>query len=153
MRSKELSVDLRDRIVSRHRSGKGTKKCLQHCRSPRTQLPPSFLNGRSLALSRHFLELAANLSNLSNQGRKALVREVTKLQSSSVEMVEPSRRTTISAALHQSGLYGRVARRKPLLSKMHMTAHLQIAKRHLKNSQTMRNKILWSDETKIENLA
>ena len=70
--------------------------------------------------------------------------------SSSVEMGEPSRRKTISAALYQSGLYGRVARRKPLLSKRHMTAHLEIAKRHLEDSQTMRNKIIWSDETKIE---
>uniref|UniRef100_A0AAZ3PCE9 Transposase Tc1-like domain-containing protein n=1 Tax=Oncorhynchus tshawytscha TaxID=74940 RepID=A0AAZ3PCE9_ONCTS len=65
-------------------------------------------------------------------------------------MGEPSRRTTISAALHQSGLYGRVARRKPLLSKRHMTACLEFAKRHLKGSQTMRNKTLWSDETKSE---
>ena len=65
-------------------------------------------------------------------------------------MGEPSRRTTISAALHQSGLYGRVAGRKPLLSKRHMTARLEFAKRHLKDSQTMRNKIVWSDETKIE---
>ena len=87
-----------------------------------------------------------------------MVREVTKnlmvtltaLQSSSVEMGEPSRRTTISAALHKSDLYGGVARRKPLLSKRHMTAHLEFAKRHLKNSQTMRNKTNWSDETKIE---
>jgi hypothetical protein len=31
-----------------------------------------------------------------------------------------------------------------------MTAHLEFAKRHLKDSQTMRNKIIWSDETKIE---
>ena len=31
-----------------------------------------------------------------------------------------------------------------------MTAHLEFAKRHLQNSQTMRNKILWSDETKIQ---
>ena len=66
------------------------------------------------------------------------------------EMGEPSRRTTISAALHQSGLYGRVARRKPLLSKRHMTACLEFVKRLLKDSQTMRNKILCSDETKIE---
>jgi hypothetical protein len=87
-----------------------------------------------------------------------LVREVTKnpvvtlteLQSSSVEMGEPSRRTTISGALHQSGVYGRVARWKPLLSRMHMTARLEFAKRHLNYSQTMRNEILWSDETKIE---
>ena len=53
------------------------------------------------------------------RGRRDLVREVTKngmvplteLQNFSVEMGKPSRRTTISAALHQSGLYGRVARR------------------------------------------
>uniref|UniRef100_A0AAZ3PHN8 Transposase Tc1-like domain-containing protein n=1 Tax=Oncorhynchus tshawytscha TaxID=74940 RepID=A0AAZ3PHN8_ONCTS len=75
---------------------------------------------------------------------------LTELQSHSVEMGEPSRRTNISAALHQSGFYGRVARRKPLLSKRHMTACLEFAKRHLKDSQTMRNKILWSDETQIE---
>ena len=31
-----------------------------------------------------------------------------------------------------------------------MTARLEFAKRHLKDSQTMRNNILWSDETKIE---
>jgi hypothetical protein len=31
-----------------------------------------------------------------------------------------------------------------------MTARLEFAKRHLKDSQTTRNKILWSDETKIE---
>uniref|UniRef100_A0AAZ3RBS6 Transposase n=1 Tax=Oncorhynchus tshawytscha TaxID=74940 RepID=A0AAZ3RBS6_ONCTS len=35
-------------------------------------------------------------------------------------------------------------------SKRHMTAHLEFAKRHLKDSQAMTNKILWSDETKIE---
>ena len=78
---------------------------------------------------------------------------LTELHSPSVEMEEPSRRTTISAALHQSGLYfpsGRVARRKPLLNKRHMTALLEFSKRHLKDSKTMRNKIIWSDETKIE---
>jgi hypothetical protein len=53
---------------------------------------------------------------------------LAELQSSSVEMGEPSRRTTISAALHQSGFYGKVARRKPLLSKRHMTAHLEFPK-------------------------
>ncbi|WP_366951696.1 hypothetical protein [Pseudomonas aeruginosa] len=57
---------------------------------------------------------------------------VTELQSSSVEMRETSRRTTISAALHQSGLYGRVARRKPLLSKSHRTDRLEFTKRHLR---------------------
>jgi hypothetical protein len=34
--------------------------------------------------------------------------------------------------------------------KRQMTASLEFAKRHLKDSQTMINKILWSEETKIE---
>jgi hypothetical protein len=96
------------------------------------------------------LPRTGHLAKLSNLGRRVLVREVTKnpmvtlteLQGLSVEMGEPSRRTTISSALHQSSLYGRVARRKPFLRKMHMTACL--------DSQTMRNKILLSNEAKIE---
>jgi hypothetical protein len=83
---------------------------------------------------------------------KNLMVTLTELQTSSVEMGEPSRRTNISAALHQSGLYGRVARWKPLLSKRHMTARLEFAKWHVKDSQTMRNKILWSEcqESRLE---
>ena len=43
-----------------------------------------------------------------------------------------------------------MTRQKPLLSKKNMRARLEFAKRHLKASQTMRHKILWSDETNIE---
>ena len=63
---------------------------------------------------------------------KNLMVPLTELQNSNVEMDESSRRTPISAAHHQSGLYGRVTRWKPLLSKRHMTANLEFAKRHLK---------------------
>ncbi len=65
-------------------------------------------------------------------------------------MGESCRKSTITAALHQSGLYGRVARRKPLLSARHMKARMEFAKKHLKDSKMVTNKILWSDETKIE---
>ena len=51
---------------------------------------------------------------------------LTELRISSVEMGEPSIRTTISAAFHKSGLYARVARRKL------MTTCLEFAKRYLK---------------------
>ncbi|XP_052365283.1 uncharacterized protein LOC127924608 [Oncorhynchus keta] len=126
---------------------------------------------------------------------------LTELQSSSVEMGEPSRRTTISAALQafmvrqkpisaalqafmvrqkpisaplqafmvrqkpisaplqafmvrqkpiSAPLQAFMVRQKPLLRKKHMTARLEFVKRHLKDYQTVRNKILWSDEAKIE---
>src|SRR2546425_237079 len=57
-------------------------------------------------------------------------------------MGESSRKTTISVALHQSGLYGRVVRRKPFLSKEAHDSMLGVCQNA--------NKILWSDETKIE---
>ena len=79
-----------------------------------------------------------------------MVSEVTKnpmeLQSSSVEMGEPSRRTAISAALHQPGFYGRVASRKPMTH----DRLLGVCQKVPKDPKTMRNKIIWSDATKIE---
>ena len=124
MRSKELSVELRDRIVSRHRSGEGTKTFLQYWRSPRTQWHPSFLNGRSLEPPRILQELATRPNWAIGgegpwSGRWPRTRQ-SLWQSSRVplEMGEPSRRTTIPEAHHQSGIYDRAARRKPL-SKRH----------------------------------
>ena len=148
MRSKDLSVEQRDRIVSRH--------IYAALKVPMTTVASIILKWKKFGITKT-LPRAGRPDKLSNRGRRALVRStknlmvtLTELQSSSVEMREPSRRTTISAALQKSGLNGRVARRKPLLSKRHMTAHLEFAKRHLKESQTMTNKIFWSDETKIE---
>ncbi|KAG2468313.1 TCB1 transposase, partial [Polypterus senegalus] len=152
MKSKELSVDLRGTNL-----GKVTEKFLAALKVPMSTVASIIRKWKKFKTTRT-IPRAGRPSKLSNWGRRALVREVTKnpmvtlseLQRSSVERGEPSRRTTISAAIHQSGLYGRVARRKPLLSKRHMAARLEFVKRHLKDSQTMRNKILWSDETKIE---
>ena len=42
---------------------------------------------------------------------------------------ETLRRITITATPHQPGLYGRVARRKPLLSERHLKACLEFAKK------------------------
>lgn len=47
-------------------------------------------------------------------------------------------------------LYGRVARWKPFLTRRNMTVCWEFAKQHLKDSQTMRSKILWSDKANIE---
>ncbi|KAG2459935.1 TCB1 transposase, partial [Polypterus senegalus] len=157
MKSKELSVDLRGRIVLRHKSGEGYRKISAALKDPMSTVASIIRKWKKFKTTRT-LPGAGRPSKLSDQGRRALVREVTKnpmvtlpdLQSSSVVRREPSRRTTISAAIHQSGLYGRVARWKPLLSKRHMAACLEFAKRHLKDSQTTKNKILWLDETKIE---
>ena len=153
MRSKELSVELWDRIVSRHRSGEGYQKCLQHWRS-QEHVASIILKWKKFGTTKS-LPRAGCLANL---GRWALVWDVTKnllvtlteLQSSSVEMGEPSRRTTISAALHQPGLYGRVARREPLLSKRHMTARLEFALKALRPWETRFSGLM---KTRLNSLA
>ena len=60
---------------------------------------------------------------------------LTERQSSLTEMGEPAGRTTVSAALQKSRLYGSVARWKPLLRKRHMTARLEFAKRRGKEQE------------------
>uniref|UniRef100_A0A8C4NCZ6 Transposase Tc1-like domain-containing protein n=1 Tax=Eptatretus burgeri TaxID=7764 RepID=A0A8C4NCZ6_EPTBU len=185
MKSKELSVELYDIIMRRHRSGEGYKTISRVLKVPKSKMSSIIRKwkeyGNTQTLSRagrltklsngarktlvreehgntQTLSRAGRLTKLSNRARKTLIREVTKnpktilteLQSSLAEMGEPARRTTVSVALHNSRLYGRVAIWKPLLRKRHMTTHLEFAKRHVKYSESMRQKILWSDEIKIE---
>ena len=119
--------------------GEGYQKMSAALKVPMNTLASIILRWKKFGTTKT-LPRAGRLAKLSNRGRRALVRDVTKnpmvtlteLQRTFVEMGEPSRRTTISVALHQSGLYGRVARQKLLLSKRHMTAHLECAKRNLK---------------------
>ncbi|KAL0148615.1 hypothetical protein M9458_056055 [Cirrhinus mrigala] len=149
MRSKELPEELRHRIVARHRSGQGYKKNSAALKVPKSTVASIILKWKTFGATRT-LPRAGRPAKLSYRGRRALVREVKKnpkiivaeLQRCSREMGESCRKSTITAALHQSGLYGRVARRKPLLSARHMKARM--------DSKMVRNKILWSDETKIE---
>ena len=124
MRLKELSVELRDRIVSRHRSGEGYQKMSAALTFPKNTVA-IILKLKKFGTTKT-LPRAGHLAELSNRGRMALVREVTKKQ-----FLCGDGRTFQRDS-------GRVARRK----KRHMTALLEFAKRHLK--------ILWSDETTIE---
>ena len=120
MRLKELSLELLDRIVSRHRSVEGYQQMSAALKVPKNIVASIIcvhLKWKNFGTTK-ILPRVGSSSKLSNQGRRAVVREVTKNlmvnlsehQSSDVEMREPSRRTTISAALHQSGLCGRVTK-------------------------------------------
>lgn len=116
-----MSVDLRS--VSRYRSGKGYRKISEALKVPVSTAASIICKWKKSGTTSFYPP------NLSDRGRRALVREVTKnptvilteLKRVSVERGELSRRTSVSAALHQLGLCGRVARRK-LLSKRHTTA-------------------------------
>ncbi len=120
MRSKELPEELRDRIVARHGSGQGYKTMSAALKVPKSTVASIILKWKTFGTTRT-LPRAGRPAKLSYRGRRALVREVKKnpkitvaeLQRCIREMGESCRKSTITAALHQSGLYGRVARRKP----------------------------------------
>ncbi|CDQ98079.1 unnamed protein product [Oncorhynchus mykiss] len=103
---------------------------------PKNQVTSIILKWKTFG-STKILPRAGRPVKLSNWGRRALVREnpmvtLTELQSSSVEMVVLLEGSPISAALHQSGLSGRVGRPKPLLSKRHMTTRMEFSKKEPK---------------------
>ena len=100
-----MSIELRDRIVSRHRPGEGYQKMSAALKVPKNTVVSIILKLKKLGTTKT-LPRSGCPAKLSNRGRRALVREVTKylmvtlteLQSSSVELGKPYRRTTISAA-------------------------------------------------------
>ena len=59
-------------------------------------------------------------------------------------------RTTLSHTFHRTGLYGRVARKKPSLNEKNKQTRLVFTKRNVGDSPKIWKKVLGSDETKIE---
>lgn len=57
--------------------------------------------------------------------------------------------STIKKYLHEGGVKGRTARKKPMISNRNRIKRLQFAKTHLKETPNYWKRILWSDETKI----
>lgn len=57
--------------------------------------------------------------------------------------------SAIRRRLNNSGVYGRVAKRKPLLLKNNIAAHLQFAKDRMDKPEGYWKNVLCMDETKI----
>ena len=72
-----MSVELRDRIVSRDRSGEGYQKISAALKVPRNTVASIILKWNKFGTSKT-LPRAVPPDKMSNRGRYALVREVTK---------------------------------------------------------------------------
>ena len=77
MRSKELSIELRDRIASRHRSGDGYQNIYAALKVPKNTVASIILKWKKFGTTKT-LPRAGRPAKLRIQGRGALVREVTK---------------------------------------------------------------------------
>ena len=85
-----------------------------------------------------------------------MMRKVRDQPSTTQEIKDPKAvgttvtKRTISNTLHREGLKSCCARKVPLLKKAHVQAHLKFAKEHLDDPEEAWEKVMWSDETKIE---
>uniref|UniRef100_A0AAY5KP94 Transposase Tc1-like domain-containing protein n=1 Tax=Esox lucius TaxID=8010 RepID=A0AAY5KP94_ESOLU len=124
---KALSKDLRDKVVDRHKSGDGYKKISKALSVPRSTVK-SIIKKWKIFGTTQTLPGSGRRSKLDERARRRLVREATKRPTATLKQLQEFMTksghcvhvTTISQILHKCDLYGRVARKKPLLKKDHM---------------------------------
>ena len=156
-KTKELSKDIRDTIVDLHKAGMGYKKISK-------QLGEKLTTVRAIIRKWTKHKVTANLPQ-SGAPRKIWPRGISMMirkvgdQPSNIqeELVNDLKavgttvmKRTISNTLNCEGLKSCCMRKVPLLKKAHVQARLKFAKEHLDDPEEAWEKVMWSDETKIE---
>ena len=126
MKTKEHTRQVPDTVVEKFKAGFGYKKNSQALNISRSTVQAIILKWKEYQTTAN-LPRPGRPSKLSSGTRRRLIRDAAKrpmitldeLQRSTAEVGESVHRTTISRTLHKSGLYGRVARRKPFLKDIH----------------------------------
>ena len=123
MKTKELSKQVRDKVVEKYRSGFGYKKISETLNVPWSTIKYIIKKWKEYGTTTN-LPREGCPPKLTDQARRAVIREATKrpkirkeLQSSTAEIGVSVHRTTLSRTLHRAGLYGRVSRKSHCLKK------------------------------------
>ncbi|RXM34592.1 Pleiotrophin [Acipenser ruthenus] len=156
-RTKEIPEDLRKKVVDAYQSGKGYKAISKALGLHRTTVRAILSKWRKFGTVVN-LPRSGRPAKISPRARRKIVQEVTKnprttsrdLQASLASAKVSVHDSTIRKTLGKNGIHGRVARRKPLLTKKNMNARLKFAKKHLDDPQEFWNNVLWTDESKVE---
>lgn len=156
-KKKELSEDLRSRIVNAHKDGKGYKAIGKQFQVPVATVQSIITKFKKF----HTVE------NLKGRGRKPkmtsrLSRKVVRQVSNNPRITTKAilknlsdsgttiSRQTLQRTLHNEGLRGCRPRKTPLLQPRHVKARLAFAKAHIDKDASFWLSMLWSDETKME---
>lgn len=159
-KKKELSEDLRSRIVNAHKDGKGYKAIGKQFQVPVATVQSIITKFKKF----HTVE------NLKGRGRKPkmtsrLSRKVVRQVSNNPRITTKAilknlsdsgttiSRQTLQRTLHNEGLRGCRPRKTPLLQPRHVKARLAFAKAHIDKDASFWLSMLWSDETKWSFLA
>uniref|UniRef100_A0A803JPD6 Transposase Tc1-like domain-containing protein n=1 Tax=Xenopus tropicalis TaxID=8364 RepID=A0A803JPD6_XENTR len=156
-KTKELSKDVRDKIVDLHKAGMGYKTISKKLGEKVTTVGAIVRKWKEHKMTINRPRSGAP-RKISPRGVSMILREVKKHpRTTREELVNDLKlagttvtKKTIGNTLHRNGLKSCRARKVPLLKKAHVQARLKFANEHLNDSVSDWEKVLWSDETKIE---
>lgn len=156
-KSKDISQDLRQRIVELHQEGLGYRKISAKLCVPISSVGTIIRKwkSRDTTLS---MPRTGRPRKITERAVRTIVRTVTHTPRTTCHDLQNDLKAsgikvchhTISRALSREGLRSRTPRRTPLLKERHVLARLKYANEYLNKPVRFWNTVLWSDETKIE---
>lgn len=156
-KGKELSMDLRTRIVDAHKNGKGYKAISKQFLVPVSTVQSIVKKYREFQMVEN-REGRGRKQKLSPRDVRKVVREVNLnprstfkaiLNNLSTSGIEISK-STLQRTMRKEGFRGCRPRKAPLLQDRHIKARLSFANEHLNKDASFWSSVLWSDETKLE---
>ena len=152
-KTKELSKDIRVKIVDLHKAGMGYKKISKQLGEKLTTVGAIIRKWKKYKVTAN-LPRSGALCKILPCGISMMMRKVrdqpSTTQEELVNDLKAVTKRTISNTLHREGLKSCCAHQVPLLKKAHVQAHLKFANKHLDDPEEAWEKVMWSDETKIE---
>ncbi len=155
---REMSQDLRKKIISLHKKGEGYKKiskALHISQNTVAKVVQTFKKDGTATISQR---RPGRPRKLTLRQERLLMRRVEENRhASSMQLskeVESQTgvtisRDTIRRTLQRNDMHGCRPRKKPLLKPRHKKASLEFARAHADKDEDYWDSILWSDETKI----
>ncbi len=156
-KTKELSKDVRDKIVDLHKAGMGYKTIAKQLGERVTRVGAIIHKWKKHKIIVNLPRSGAPCK-ISPRGVSMIMRTVrNQPRTTQEDLVNDLKaagtivtKKTIGNTLRSEGLKSCSALMVPLLKKAHGQAHLKFANEHLNDSEENWVKVLWSDETKIE---
>ncbi len=156
-KTKELSKDIRNKIVDLHQAGK-TESAIGKQLGVKKSTVGAIIRKWKTYKTTDNLPRSGALRKISPRGVKMITRTVSKnprtTRGDLVNDLQRARtkvtKATISNTLRRQGLKSCSARRVPLLKPVHVQARLKFAREHLDDPEEDWENVIWSDETKIE---
>ncbi len=155
---REMSQDLRKKIISLHKKGEGYKKiskALLISQNTVAKVVQTFKKDGTATISQRRPGRPRKLTP--HQERLLMRRVEENRHASSLQLskeVESQTGVTISRdtiwrTLQRNGMHGCRPRKKPLIKPRHKKARLEFARAHADKDEDYWDSILWSDKTKI----